>query len=137
MTNHNSIRWLRVTVVPVVFLLSDLKAFERRLTEYVSCLQPATGRWRSKCLSGLMLQTMSAKVFYSAAHSMSCSYLSDPVCVDKNSFPVQSLQLDGKLSFSRVSVGLTLSRCALSSFSDFDSGVCLYGYWGLELVDRS
>uniref|UniRef100_A0A8C5AT48 Nuclear envelope phosphatase-regulatory subunit 1 n=1 Tax=Gadus morhua TaxID=8049 RepID=A0A8C5AT48_GADMO len=25
---------------------SDLKAFERRLTEYVSCLQPATGRWR-------------------------------------------------------------------------------------------
>ncbi|KAG7482981.1 arylamine N-acetyltransferase, pineal gland isozyme NAT-10-like [Solea senegalensis] len=26
----------------------DLKAFERRLTEYVSCLQPATGRWRSK-----------------------------------------------------------------------------------------
>uniref|UniRef100_A0AAQ4R6V7 Nuclear envelope phosphatase-regulatory subunit 1 n=1 Tax=Gasterosteus aculeatus aculeatus TaxID=481459 RepID=A0AAQ4R6V7_GASAC len=24
----------------------DLKAFERRLTEYVSCLQPATGRWR-------------------------------------------------------------------------------------------
>lgn len=27
---------------------ADLKAFERRLTEYVSCLQPATGRWRSK-----------------------------------------------------------------------------------------
>uniref|UniRef100_H2RWS2 Nuclear envelope phosphatase-regulatory subunit 1 n=1 Tax=Takifugu rubripes TaxID=31033 RepID=H2RWS2_TAKRU len=25
----------------------DLKAFERRLTEYVSCLQPATGRWRT------------------------------------------------------------------------------------------
>ncbi|XP_031810316.1 LOW QUALITY PROTEIN: nuclear envelope phosphatase-regulatory subunit 1 [Sarcophilus harrisii] len=25
---------------------SDLKAFERRLTEYISCLQPATGRWR-------------------------------------------------------------------------------------------
>ncbi|XP_069460862.1 nuclear envelope phosphatase-regulatory subunit 1 isoform X1 [Ambystoma mexicanum] len=24
----------------------DLKAFERRLTEYISCLQPATGRWR-------------------------------------------------------------------------------------------
>ncbi|TST35109.1 Arylamine N-acetyltransferase, pineal gland isozyme NAT-3 [Bagarius yarrelli] len=24
----------------------NLKAFERRLTEYVSCLQPATGRWR-------------------------------------------------------------------------------------------
>lgn len=28
--------------------LPDLKAFERRLTEYVSCLQPATGRWRSR-----------------------------------------------------------------------------------------
>lgn len=28
--------------------VADLKAFERRLTEYVSCLQPATGRWRSK-----------------------------------------------------------------------------------------
>ena len=28
----------------------DLKAFERRLTEYIHCLQPATGRWRSKCL---------------------------------------------------------------------------------------
>uniref|UniRef100_A0AAR2L419 Nuclear envelope phosphatase-regulatory subunit 1 n=1 Tax=Pygocentrus nattereri TaxID=42514 RepID=A0AAR2L419_PYGNA len=26
--------------------IDDLKAFERRLTEYVSCLQPATGRWR-------------------------------------------------------------------------------------------
>ncbi|XP_036603886.1 nuclear envelope phosphatase-regulatory subunit 1 isoform X2 [Trichosurus vulpecula] len=25
----------------------DLKAFERRLTEYISCLQPATGRWRT------------------------------------------------------------------------------------------
>ncbi|CAH3174477.1 unnamed protein product [Porites lobata] len=24
----------------------DLKAFERRLTEYVSCLGPQTGRWR-------------------------------------------------------------------------------------------
>ncbi|KAM3828942.1 nuclear envelope phosphatase-regulatory subunit 1 [Vipera latastei] len=24
----------------------DLKAFERRLTEYIACLQPATGRWR-------------------------------------------------------------------------------------------
>ncbi|XP_029781662.1 nuclear envelope phosphatase-regulatory subunit 1 isoform X2 [Suricata suricatta] len=24
----------------------DLKAFERRLTEYIHCLQPATGRWR-------------------------------------------------------------------------------------------
>lgn len=31
----------------------DLKAFERRLTEYVSCLQPATGRWRSKYLCWL------------------------------------------------------------------------------------
>lgn len=30
------------------YLPADLKAFERRLTEYVSCLQPATGRWRSK-----------------------------------------------------------------------------------------
>ncbi|XP_030313746.1 nuclear envelope phosphatase-regulatory subunit 1 isoform X2 [Calypte anna] len=25
----------------------DLKAFERRLTEYIACLQPATGRWRN------------------------------------------------------------------------------------------
>ncbi|KAM3665059.1 nuclear envelope phosphatase-regulatory subunit 1 isoform X1 [Ammospiza nelsoni] len=25
---------------------TDLKAFERRLTEYIACLQPATGRWR-------------------------------------------------------------------------------------------
>ncbi|XP_013923944.1 PREDICTED: nuclear envelope phosphatase-regulatory subunit 1 [Thamnophis sirtalis] len=24
----------------------NLKAFERRLTEYIACLQPATGRWR-------------------------------------------------------------------------------------------
>lgn len=31
--------------------ITDLKAFERRLTEYVSCLQPATGRWRSKYLT--------------------------------------------------------------------------------------
>ncbi|EFB14484.1 hypothetical protein PANDA_002138, partial [Ailuropoda melanoleuca] len=29
----------------------DLKAFERRLTEYIHCLQPATGRWRSKFLN--------------------------------------------------------------------------------------
>ena len=29
-----------------VFLFADLKAFERRLTEYVSCLGPQTGRWR-------------------------------------------------------------------------------------------
>uniref|UniRef100_I3LY40 Nuclear envelope phosphatase-regulatory subunit 1 n=1 Tax=Ictidomys tridecemlineatus TaxID=43179 RepID=I3LY40_ICTTR len=27
-------------------LLPHLKAFERRLTEYIHCLQPATGRWR-------------------------------------------------------------------------------------------
>ncbi|XP_006777108.2 PREDICTED: nuclear envelope phosphatase-regulatory subunit 1 [Myotis davidii] len=27
-------------------LCLDLKAFERRLTEYIHCLQPATGRWR-------------------------------------------------------------------------------------------
>ncbi|KAE8297354.1 HEAT repeat-containing protein 3 [Larimichthys crocea] len=30
----------------VAIMTEDLKAFERRLTEYVSCLQPATGRWR-------------------------------------------------------------------------------------------
>lgn len=29
------------------FILSDLKAFERRLTEVIACLQPATIRWRS------------------------------------------------------------------------------------------
>lgn len=28
--------------------VADLKAFERRLTEYVSCLGPQTGRWRSE-----------------------------------------------------------------------------------------
>jgi len=28
----------------------DLKAFERRLTEVISAIQPATGRWRSKNL---------------------------------------------------------------------------------------
>lgn len=28
--------------------VSDLKAFERRLTEVIGCLQPATMRWRSK-----------------------------------------------------------------------------------------
>ncbi|KAG7242571.1 hypothetical protein INR49_020284 [Caranx melampygus] len=58
----------------------DLKAFERRLTEYVSCLQPATGRWRSKYLLVVIVITMAEKM------------------------------------------------------CDSDSGVCLYGYWGLELV---
>lgn len=29
----------------------DLKAFERRLTEVIGCLQPATMRWRSEYLS--------------------------------------------------------------------------------------
>uniref|UniRef100_Q3UJ81-3 Isoform 3 of Nuclear envelope phosphatase-regulatory subunit 1 n=1 Tax=Mus musculus TaxID=10090 RepID=Q3UJ81-3 len=32
----------------------DLKAFERRLTEYIHCLQPATGRWRSVLLHVIM-----------------------------------------------------------------------------------
>lgn len=27
---------------------TDLKAFERRLTEVIACLQPATTRWRSE-----------------------------------------------------------------------------------------
>lgn len=31
-----------------VFLFADLKAFERRLTEYVQCLGPQTGKWRRK-----------------------------------------------------------------------------------------
>lgn len=31
-------------------VLTDLKAFERRLTEVIACLQPATMRWRSKCI---------------------------------------------------------------------------------------
>lgn len=29
-------------------LFADLKAFERRLTEYVQCLGPQTGKWRRK-----------------------------------------------------------------------------------------
>ncbi|XP_021264281.1 nuclear envelope phosphatase-regulatory subunit 1 isoform X2 [Numida meleagris] len=31
---------------PGLSVVADLKAFERRLTEYIACLQPATGRWR-------------------------------------------------------------------------------------------
>lgn len=31
------------------FILSDLKAFERRLTEVISCVHPSTVRWRGKC----------------------------------------------------------------------------------------
>ena len=30
---------------------TDLKAFERRLTEYVGCIGPQTGKWRRKFLS--------------------------------------------------------------------------------------
>ncbi|XP_040597196.1 HEAT repeat-containing protein 3-like isoform X2 [Mesocricetus auratus] len=37
-----------VEIAPTSF--RDLKAFERRLTEYIHCLQPATGRWRTYCL---------------------------------------------------------------------------------------
>lgn len=29
-------------------IILDLKAFERRLTEVIACLQPATIRWRSE-----------------------------------------------------------------------------------------
>lgn len=29
-------------------VIVDLKAFERRLTEVIACLHPATTRWRSK-----------------------------------------------------------------------------------------
>lgn len=28
-------------------IIADLKAFERRLTEVIACLQPSTTRWRS------------------------------------------------------------------------------------------
>ncbi|XP_011844541.1 PREDICTED: nuclear envelope phosphatase-regulatory subunit 1 [Mandrillus leucophaeus] len=37
-----------VSLIPTVVSgnCQDLKAFERRLTEYIHCLQPATGRWR-------------------------------------------------------------------------------------------
>ncbi|XP_053127009.1 nuclear envelope phosphatase-regulatory subunit 1 isoform X2 [Hemicordylus capensis] len=43
--------WLRVVTPSPLEMNSleqaeDLKAFERRLTEYIACLQPATGRWR-------------------------------------------------------------------------------------------
>lgn len=31
-----------------IFVLIDLKAFERRLTEVIACVNPATVRWRSK-----------------------------------------------------------------------------------------
>lgn len=29
-------------------VIPDLKAFERRLTEVIACLQPSTNRWRGK-----------------------------------------------------------------------------------------
>nr|XP_015223916.1 PREDICTED: nuclear envelope phosphatase-regulatory subunit 1 [Lepisosteus oculatus] len=64
----------------------DLKAFERRLTEYVSCLQPATGRWRSEYLH--------SPDMFSEAVSES------PSCFSKNSFEFFKLNLF--LSFSCV-----------------------------------
>nr|XP_009508382.1 PREDICTED: nuclear envelope phosphatase-regulatory subunit 1 [Phalacrocorax carbo] len=36
----------QITPPALVTACRDLKAFERRLTEYIACLQPATGRWR-------------------------------------------------------------------------------------------
>lgn len=43
-------------------VFADLKAFERRLTEYVSCLQPATGRWRSKYLQFQLCLTIISNI---------------------------------------------------------------------------
>ncbi|KAI2578434.1 CTD nuclear envelope phosphatase 1 regulatory subunit 1 [Homo sapiens] len=45
-----------VSLIPAVVSgnCQDLKAFERRLTEYIHCLQPATGRWRSVLLHIIM-----------------------------------------------------------------------------------
>lgn len=47
------VNWFQFTKnykLKVLFFLSDLKAFERRLTEVIARLQPATTRWRSKYL---------------------------------------------------------------------------------------
>ena len=42
-------RWLVFIIIYMkFFIFIDLKAFERRLTEVIACLQPATRRWRCK-----------------------------------------------------------------------------------------
>ncbi|TEA37538.1 hypothetical protein DBR06_SOUSAS22910020, partial [Sousa chinensis] len=40
------LRLLLIFHIPFYDASKNLKAFERRLTEYIHCLQPATGRWR-------------------------------------------------------------------------------------------
>ncbi|VVD03263.1 unnamed protein product [Leptidea sinapis] len=47
-------------------VLTDLKAFERRLTEVIACLQPATTRWRSDCIGNCVV-----------VYSYSCLALAD------------------------------------------------------------
>ncbi|KAK1330630.1 hypothetical protein QTO34_010826 [Cnephaeus nilssonii] len=80
-------------------LCLDLKAFERRLTEYIHCLQPATGRWRMCCLWLSLISSWWQLCHLLRAHSL-------------------------------------LILC-LSLISASYSGICLYSYWGLELVNRS
>lgn len=116
------------TASPVLIQLScssaDLKAFERRLTEYVSCLQPATGRWRSK----------SGQIFIESFSSS----LKSELCLWSKARSVHA--------YHNNQQGLKLSLLwkpdfilwILSSFcSDSDRGVCMHSHRRLELADRS
>jgi hypothetical protein len=52
-TTCEGINWLQVVendIIKNLRKISDLKAFERRLTEVLACLQPSCLRWRSKSL---------------------------------------------------------------------------------------
>lgn len=43
------------------FISTDLKAFERRLTEVISCVHPSTVRWRSMYTISLLIY---ARIFF-------------------------------------------------------------------------
>lgn len=60
---------------------SDLKAFERRLTEYIACLQPATGRWRSKFDIQGMNKILFYKHFRLASVSLICACPNKNLCL--------------------------------------------------------
>lgn len=60
---------------------SDLKAFERRLTEYIACLQPATGRWRSKFDIQGMNKILFYKHFRFASVSLICACPNKNLCL--------------------------------------------------------
>lgn len=60
-----------VSSLRIIFIyISDLKAFERRLTEVIASVQPATRRWRSKL------------------HSFSSHYSIGVICSDNLAFAV-------------------------------------------------